>query len=61
LDEGDKGVDEGVGDHVVHGGVSDGNVVFGVYRGVFEIGVVFFGWGLGNSFCIGLYYLVLRC
>jgi hypothetical protein len=51
LDEGD----EGVGDRVfVHGGVIDGNVVFGVYRGVFKIGVVFFfGWGIGKSFCVG--------
>jgi hypothetical protein len=40
LDEGA----EGVGDRVVHGGVTDGNVVFCVYMGVFEIGVsLFFG------------------
>jgi hypothetical protein len=36
LDEGDEGVDEAVD----HGGVIDENVVLGVYRGVFEIGVL---------------------
>jgi hypothetical protein len=40
---GDEGVGDRVGDRVsVHGGVTDENVVFGVYRGVFEIGVLFF-------------------
>jgi hypothetical protein len=53
LDEGDEGVDKAA----VHGGVTDGNVVFGVFRGVLKIGVIFFfswgSWGTGNSFCIG--------
>jgi hypothetical protein len=39
----------------VHGGVTDENVVFDVYMGVFEIGVLlFFGWSIGDSFCIGV-------